>query len=98
MFYAAEAILEARGLSFAKHSAVIAAFGKHFVRTGAVPEEFHRYLLEAYDVRQAGDYGSPEDVPPDEAKVQIERAEQFLVLAQRLLALDPTERSDAASP
>lgn len=45
MFYMAQALLEGEGLAFSKHSAVIAAFGKHFVRTNRVPVEFHRYLL-----------------------------------------------------
>ena len=32
MFYIAEAFLEGEGLSFSKHAAVIAAFGRHFAR------------------------------------------------------------------
>jgi uncharacterized protein (UPF0332 family) len=34
MFYVAEALLLSQGLSFSKHSAVIAAFGQRFVRPG----------------------------------------------------------------
>jgi uncharacterized protein (UPF0332 family) len=34
MFYAVEALMLDRDLSFSKHSAVIAAFGKQFVKTG----------------------------------------------------------------
>jgi len=56
MFYVAEAFLEGEGLSFSKHAAVISAFGKHMVRSGKVPKEFHRFLMEAQDVRQSGDY------------------------------------------
>ena len=43
MFYVAEAILLGEGLTFSKHSAVIAAFGEHFVKPGRIPPEFHRY-------------------------------------------------------
>ncbi len=32
MFYIAEAFLEGQGLSFSKHSAVIAAFGREFAK------------------------------------------------------------------
>lgn len=32
MFYIAEAFLEGEGLSFSKHSAVIAAFGREFAK------------------------------------------------------------------
>lgn len=34
MFYLVEALLSSLGLSFSKHSAVISAFGQHFVKTG----------------------------------------------------------------
>jgi uncharacterized protein (UPF0332 family) len=57
MFYVAEVFLEGEGLSFSKHSAVIAAFGQRYAREGKVPVEFHRYLLEAQELRHSGDYG-----------------------------------------
>jgi uncharacterized protein len=34
MFYVAEAFLLEEGLAFSKHSAVIAAFGRQFTKTG----------------------------------------------------------------
>ena len=56
MFYAAEALLLKENLSFSKHSAVIAAFGLHFVKAGHVASDFHRYLIEGMDSRNVGDY------------------------------------------
>lgn len=82
MFYAAEAFLEGENLSFSKHSAVIAAFGRHFASTGRIPAEFHRYLLEAQELRHSGDYGPRDAVSFDHSREQIERAEQFLRLAE----------------
>ena len=46
MFYVAEAFLEGEGASFSKHSAVIAACGRLFARSGKVPLEFHHFLIE----------------------------------------------------
>jgi uncharacterized protein (UPF0332 family) len=46
MFYVASAFLLSRKLSFSSHAGVIAAFGQQLARTGAVPVEFHRYLIE----------------------------------------------------
>lgn len=57
MFYVAEAFLEGEDLAFSKHAAVIAAFGRHFTRTGKIPVEFHKFLREGQDVRHTGDYG-----------------------------------------
>ena len=84
MFYVAEAFLESEGLAFSKHSAVIAAFGQHFARTGRVPVEFHRFLLEAQELRHAADYGGG-TVTGEQAQTQMDRAEQFLGLAENLI-------------
>lgn len=40
MFYGAEALLLGRGLSFSKHSAVTAPFGKELVKTGRSRRSF----------------------------------------------------------
>ena len=77
--------LEGDGLSFSRHSAVIAAFGREFARKKRVEVEFHRYLIEAQEVRHSGDYGERQAVNFDQAQVQIDRAEEFLELAQRLI-------------
>lgn len=37
MFYIAEALLLGQGLSFSKHSAVLAAFGERLAKQGIVP-------------------------------------------------------------
>lgn len=87
MFYLAEALLENKGLSFSKHAAVIAAFGRHFAQPREVPAHLHRYLLEAVQLRQSGDYGAPGEVTADQAAVQIRRAEEFLAAA--IAYLDP---------
>ncbi|KAF0215600.1 MAG: HEPN domain-containing [Geobacteraceae bacterium] len=89
MFYVAESFLEGEGLSFSKHSAVIAAFGREFARTGRVPAEFHRYLMEAQELRHSGDYGARSAVNHEQATEQIKRAEQFLSLAERLIGPIP---------
>jgi uncharacterized protein (UPF0332 family) len=78
MYYVAEAFLEGLGLSFSKHSAVIAAFGREIAKPGLVPLEFHRHLIEAQEVRHMGDYGSPDEVTDDRAREQITRAAAFL--------------------
>lgn len=85
MFYVAQAFLAGRGLSFSKHSGVIAAFAEHFTRTGVVPEEFHRHLIQGMETRHVGDYDYTGSVSAQDAQLQITRAEQFLDLAERML-------------
>lgn len=56
MFYVAEAFLASRDLAYAKHSGVIATFGREFAKTGIVPAHFHRYLILGQELRLLADY------------------------------------------
>ena len=85
MFYVAEAFLLGEDVAASKHSSVIALFGQRFAKTGQVPKEFHRYLIEARDSRNAGDYDAAQTFTEQDAEKQISRADKFLDLAERLL-------------
>ena len=89
MFYVAEAFLLNEGLTFSSHAAVISAFGRDFARTGRVPVEFHRYLIDAQDLRNQGDYNIDSAITEDEANELIAQAELFLELGERLLGNQP---------
>ena len=91
MFYAAEAFLEGDGLTFSSHKAVIGAFGKDFAKTGRVPPELHRYLVDSEDLRHLADYGPHGAVHADRATREIERAKRFLEVAQHLIGPIPPE-------
>jgi uncharacterized protein (UPF0332 family) len=45
MFYLAQAVLLTKGLTFSSHSAVIAAYGKEFAKTGLLDPKFHRHMI-----------------------------------------------------
>ena len=96
MVYVAEALLLGEGLSFSKHTAVIAAFGRRFARTGVVPAEFHRYLIDGQDMRTVGDYSTGPGLMAQAAE-QIARAERFLDQADRLLRTPPISPTEETS-
>ncbi|GAB4232885.1 MAG: hypothetical protein Kow00121_60990 [Elainellaceae cyanobacterium] len=85
MFYVAEAFLLGKGLSFSSHAAVISAFGQHFACTGDVSVEFHRYLINAQNMRVRGDYDVDANLTQADAVEEITWAEQFLELALQQL-------------
>jgi len=87
MFYVAEAFLMSDGMSFSSHAGVISAFGKYFARTGKVPIQFHRFLIDAQDLRNAGDYGQLNAISFDQADEQIVNAEKFLELAVNIIGV-----------
>ena len=77
MFYLAEALLLSRGLSFSSHKAVIAAFGKHFIKTGKLKEDLHQSLIDTFEKRQMGDYESQASADRETAEDVLVRAEAF---------------------
>lgn len=85
MFYAAETLLLQQGLAFSKHTAVIAAFGQNFAQTQVLPKHLHRYLLDAFDIRQVGDYGAPGAVGTERAKRVLGWAIEFVEATQHFL-------------
>ncbi|MBU0509031.1 HEPN domain-containing protein [bacterium] len=85
MFYVASAMLLEKGLQFSKHSAVVAAFGQHFVTTGLVPKEYHRILIHAEDERNVADYVTGLQLKKADAAELIERAKQFIELGEKIL-------------
>jgi uncharacterized protein (UPF0332 family) len=88
MFYVAEAFLEGENLSFSKHSAVIAGLGQHFALTGRIPEALHRYIIEAQELRNAGDYGGLHSVSVEKAQEAIGHGQEFLEAAEKLFTTD----------
>jgi uncharacterized protein (UPF0332 family) len=85
MFYCAEALLLAKGLAFSKHSGVIAAFGREFSKTAQLDVELHRFLIDASELREDGDYDYAAVIEDQETSEQIARAERFLSTAQDYL-------------
>jgi uncharacterized protein (UPF0332 family) len=85
MFYVAEALLNERGLGFSKHSAVHASFGEQFAKTGQLDSKFHRWLIDAFDKRLEGDYGTEIKVLPEDVTAIISQAREFLHSARRHL-------------
>lgn len=83
MFYVAEAFLLGRGLSFSKHSAVHAAFGQYFAKTGLLPAELHRQLIEAERIRNVADYGIGPGLDQQAAAQLIAQAEGFIAIAEQ---------------
>lgn len=86
MFYVATALLESRGCSFRKHSAVISAFGKEFGATGLLPPEFHKFLSSAENARLIGDYLADEEPGTEDVELHLIRAEKFIEAAVTFLS------------
>jgi uncharacterized protein (UPF0332 family) len=81
MFYVAEALLDQAGFTFSSHAAIISAFGEHLARTGKVPVEFHRQLIDAQAQRTRADYDLQSDLSQLDVETILNQAQAFLVIA-----------------
>ena len=78
MFYAAEASLLTKNLSFSSHKAVISHCGEHFVKTGIFPRDMGRELNRAFEKRQIGDYEYTFVILQGEAEQMLVRGREFV--------------------
>lgn len=82
-FYTAEALLLSEGLSYSRHSQVVAQFGRRFAKTGELDASYHRLLIEAFGLRQAADYSAtPDTVSEEDAEHTIREGKAFLAVAR----------------
>lgn len=72
MFYVAEALLNEKSVHFSKHGGVHGAFGEHCVKTGLFDPMYHRWLLDAYERRIAGDHAFQVSFTQDEVQQVID--------------------------
>jgi uncharacterized protein (UPF0332 family) len=78
MFYCLEAILLTEGLTFAKHSGVIGAFNRHFVKPGHFPKTFSGLLARLFRERQMADYEFDLSIGAEDARKDIESSQTIL--------------------
>ncbi len=85
IFYAAQALLKTFKIDVVKHSAVEAAVGFHFVKTGKIDQKYHRIMLDARKLREIADYDIQEEIIRPQAAIKIQEAKEFLKLVKTFL-------------
>lgn len=65
------------------------AFGRVFIKTGRLPLEFHRYLLEAKEDLLGADYQDAYPVSQEDAEEHLERAKAFWQVATEKIGMPP---------
>lgn len=78
MFHAARALLLTRDLSPKTHEGLISLFGRDFVKSGVVEEEYGRILRRTEDMREKADYGGIEEVGMEVAERVLRDARRFV--------------------
>lgn len=85
IFYAASALLYSKGFSYGKHSAVIAAFRQHFIKTSEFDKKWSQVYEFIMSSRQVSDYDLSVQIETDrainvvsDAAAFVEEVEQWL--------------------
>jgi len=87
MFYVTQALLKSEGIEVVKHSAVEAAFGYSFVKTGRIEQRYHRMLINARKIREIADYDIDEEIVEPVASVKVEEGREFLAAMKTYLGI-----------
>jgi uncharacterized protein (UPF0332 family) len=89
MFYAALALLVTMGKETSKHRGVIAFFDEYFVKPGIFPKEMSKFLHNAFDMRQTGDYENEAELSQEQALQILESATHFVNSIEEKLSNQP---------
>lgn len=84
MFHAASALLSGKDIKRHSHQGLISAFGQFFVKTGCIDSKFHKYFIEAFDLRQESDYQPVAEVTELQAGKMLDRAKEFVDVCRKL--------------
>lgn len=78
MFHSATAALLTKGVERTSHHAIIAAFGEFLVKQGLIDSKYHRYIREAFTLRNDCDYLAPFSADRAQAENTLQRAKEFV--------------------
>jgi uncharacterized protein (UPF0332 family) len=95
MFYAVLALLATKRIGTSKHSAIIAAFDREFVKTGVFARDLSRSLHLAFDRRQTHDYGEMIPIDRQITEETLTSAKAFVLQAEAYLHASESLSSDA---
>lgn len=85
IFHAIRSILALEPIDFKRHKDVIAYFNKNYVNTEIFPKSMGRRIARANQVREDSDYDDEFTVNPDNTLVQIQTAEDLIILVEEYI-------------
>jgi uncharacterized protein (UPF0332 family) len=88
MFYAALAMLATVEQEPSKHSGVLALFDQYFMKPNLLPKEMGKFLHQAFDMRQMGDYEEEAELTKEDAKETLEASAKFIETIEEKLSQD----------
>jgi uncharacterized protein (UPF0332 family) len=85
IFNLASAILLTKRKEYSSHQAVIANFGKEFVKENKIDAKYHQMLIELFALRQTADYDIEKVIDKNTAKLVLNLTHDFLKMTKEYL-------------
>ena len=86
MFYAVLAVMQDKQIGASKHSGVIAAFDREFVKNMVFDKIFSKALHRAFELRQKGDYMENTVISDNDVEELMLTATDFLYTVESFLS------------
>lgn len=85
VFHIMQAVLLLKGLTYSKHSGVISAFSKEFIKTGIFPKEFSKKIRSLYKDREVSDYSYTFTIDKEQAQEDIKKAREIVLSVEKYI-------------
>ena len=86
IFHSMRAVLALDRFDSKKHSGIMSAFRKDYIRNGIFPDEFSKIVGDAFEIRNDSDYEDFFIVPKAKVAAQLENAKTFLAAVEEYIA------------
>ena len=87
IFHALRAVTALDGFDSSKHSGIIAYINQHYVKAGVFDRSFSKLIDSAFRLREKADYEDFYVVAIEDAKQQIEKAEEIISIIENYLTV-----------
>jgi len=84
-FYIVSALAISNDFSTSKHSQLLGWFNKNIVKKGKLPKEFGKIYLNAYEIRQEGDYEDLIEFDPKVLEEKLKEITKFVSVVKELI-------------
>lgn len=78
MFFATEALLLTKNLTFSSHKGIISNFAQYFVKTNIFPKKYYKILVKGFEKRQIGDYDFEPMISKSDAVSMLKESQEFV--------------------
>ena len=97
IFHALRAITALDHFDSGKHSGIIAYVNQHYVKTGVFDKSFSKIVDTAFRLREKADYEDFYVVAVEDARIQIEQAEQMIQSVETYVSVRWQDPDDSQS-